>query len=716
LYHLSHNSAYELLGFQKESYVSDREINKALKRLFKQNYFENISVEYFESNETLAFIFEEKSTVSKVNLKGFMDSDDEKQKELLNIKKGTFLDRAKIEESKKRIIEALNFKGSVDNMVEVEETKLDNGTTQLEFIAREGEEIIIKDLQLEGADSLPFDDIENEMANREAEGFGWLIGRNSGEMKMRELEIDGMRIKDYYMQFGYLDAVVSKPVADIDFNRYSAKVKFRVEEGVPYSIRNINIAIDKDNILDINETLLSFLTQPKDVFNIVRFRKDLERLKYAVADKGYAFVQIEPDLKKDRDNQLVDITLNVTTGEKVFIRNVIVSGNRVTLDRVVRREVYLAPGDLYNLTDLKDSRNALGRLGYFDNINIEEKRVSTNEMDLVVSVEEGRTGMVQIGGGYSTFLGMTFDAGVSDKNVFGSGMDLGLSLQYSKISSRYTLSLTNPRLNDSLYSGSFSVNKSTFEYSYYTVDDTGFSTTIGRRFTRDFRASLGYGYSDVLYKDIDSAYSDYYSNYLESYIKSSIFLSGTYDTTDDYFLPREGVILSDSVEYAGVGGDAKFLKNTLSFNAYKGVEDYIDSDVIFRYKSKYRIMEDNGYIPLNESIHMGGIGSVRGYDPYAFPNRDLAEYKVFTALQSFTNSVEMSLPISKKAKLRWSFFVDYGWIGKDSIDDVADRGGYGGVLEWISPMAPIQFVFSRAFNDEAGDPISKFEFTMGRRF
>ena len=433
LYHLSKNSAFELLKFEEHSYVSDKEIDESIKELFKQNYFSDIFVEYIEDNETVIFNFIEKPIISKVSMKGFLDSDEVQQKQFLEIKKGSFLDQNRVQKTKQKVVEALDFKGTVDNIVEVKELKLDNGSVQLEFIVREGEEIIIDSLKIEGVKSLDFDDIKSEMTNREAEGFGWLFGRDSGEMKIKELEIDSMRIKDIYMQNGFLDAIVSKPFSDIDFNRYRASVKFNVEEGNQYSVKKVNIIIDKD-IIDLDKTISSFLLQDGDIFNIKRLRKDIQKLKSLVANQGYAFVEIVPDLDKDSENSTVKITYRVKTKEKVTIRDVIISGNRITLDRVVRREIYLAPGDTYNLTDLRGSRNALGRLGYFEDVKIEEKKISENEMDLIISVKETRTGVIQIGGGYSTYLGLTFDAGINDRNIFGSGMDLGFSLQYSKIS------------------------------------------------------------------------------------------------------------------------------------------------------------------------------------------------------------------------------------------------------------------------------------------
>jgi outer membrane protein insertion porin family len=707
LSYLSENSAKELLDFYSDT-VTDKQINDSIKKLYSQGYFDDIFVEY--KNETLIFHFIEKSTISKVTLTGFLDTDDERQKEFLQLSKGNLFDKAKVEEVKTRISEALNFKGSVDNAIEIRETKLDNGTTEIEFLVREGEEIIIKDLELSGREKESFTKIENNMGNKHKEGFGWLMGRNSGEMKIKELEIDSARIKDYYMRRGYIDVVVSKPFAQIEFNRYTSSLKYEISEGVPYDVSGIEIEIDRD-IVDLEELKENFKLEAGDRFNIDWVRKDISKIKTAVADKGYAFVNIYPNFERDREKQEVKVVYKVRTKSRVKIRDVIISNNRVTLDRVIRREVFVAPGDWYNLTDIKDSKNALGRLGYFDEVNLEEIKVSDTEIDIAVYVKEGRTGSIQVGGGYSTYLGFTFDTSLTDRNVFGSGIDMSLAFQYSKISKTYTLSFSNPRLFDSLYSGTFNVTHSEIDRDYYDVVDRGFGFNIGRRIGRHFTANFGYSYSDTQYTNVDDNLTDD----AESYIKSAVSLGLKYDTTDDYFVPREGVTIYNGVEYAGVGGTAKFVKNTLSFNVYQGLQDYIDYDMILRYKSKLRYMKDTGMIPLYESLHMGGIGTVRGYDPFSFPNRELDEYQNMKALRSFTHSFEISLPISEQAKLRWTPFIDYGYLGDNDFEDFK-RGGYGISLEWQSPMAPIQFIFSRPFDDKPTDDISKFEFTMGRRF
>jgi len=204
-----------------------------------------------------------------------------------------------------------------------------------------------------------------------------------------------------------------------------------------------------------------------------------------------------------------------------------------------------------------------------------------------------------------------------------------------------------------------------------------------------------------------------------NYAKSTFALGLNYDSTDDYFTPRKGFILGGSVGYSGIGGDQKFVDATARFGAYYGLEDIIDYDLILRYKVRGRILKDRGNIAIPEKLFMGGIGSVRGFEPYSITpfsgpddNRTL-----LGGTTSLINTVEASIPLSKAAKMRLAFFYDYGMIGRESTSfDEITKQGYGVSLEWFSPMGPINLVFAKAINPESYDRTSSFEFTMGRKF
>jgi outer membrane protein insertion porin family len=718
LVHISEPVAKRMIEFEVGDDIDVEMVDKAIKSYFKQGYFNDIWAEF--SDGKLVFFFKEKAVISQVELKGWKENDDDVLDEVIQIKKGSLYDEKKLEAAKKRIMDAISQEGKIDSVVEIEKEYLDNGSIKIIFVVNEGEEIIITKLQYAGVYGLDSDDFDEVIANKEHQFMGWFWGRNDGKMSLRDLDYDNLRIRDFYMQHGYLDAKVDAPYVRANFDSYTADMSYQIKEGDVYSIRKISIyqskhVIDDEKIRDI------ISLKEGDVFNIKHFREDAEKIKTLVADLSYAFVQVIPDLKKDKKDKTVEVVFKIMPGDKVKIRDVIISGNTRTLDRIIRRELYLGPGDMYSLTDLKDSRNALGRLGFFDGTTIEEKRIDNHTMDLVVKLKEASTGNVQLGGGYGSYGGILLSIGINDRNIWGSGINVGVKAEKSQTTQNYSFNISNPRLNDSDYSGNFSIYHSVYEYNDYTVKSDGVSIGTGHRFSRYISGYIGYGYSENEYDladTIDLNVTDTF--YFENYSKSAITISAKWDNTDDYYLAREGFELSQSFEKSGLGADADYLKSRTVFKKFNGLEEYVGFDAIFRYKARLYGIVDNGYIPLAEKFYMGGIGSVRGYESYSLSPFILDEkapdgIRRIGGKKTFSNSLELSFPLIPKAKMRLVTFVDWGFIGDDKIDEIS-RGGYGLGLEWFSPVGPIQLMFARPLNEKPLDRTSSFEFTMGQRF
>lgn len=724
---LSESVALRMLKFEVGDEVSDEKIDESIKTYHKQGYFEDIWVD-IDKDGVLTFHFKEKPLISKIELKGWKENDAEIINSVIQIKTGALYDEKKIEAAKKRIIEAISQDAKIDSVVEISKELLDNGSYKVTFLVNEGEEIIIDELLYSGVIGVDSDGFNEMIANKQREFMGWFWGRNDGKMKVADLAYDPLRIRDFYMQRGYLDAEIKEPFVRVNFDNYKADMSYQIKEGEVYSISAITIEQDKE-VVD-NAKIMELLNlKVGDVFNIETFRNDSQKIKTLIADLSYAFVQVVPDLKKNKDKREVEVVFKVMPGDKVKIRNVVISGNSRTLDRIIRRELYLGPGDMYSLTDLSDSRNALGRLGFFDGNTIEEKRVDNSTMDLVVKVKEAPTGNIQLGGGYGSYGGLLVSVSVDDRNVWGSGIDVGVKAERSSLSSNYSFSISNPRLNDSDFSGNFSIYTSSFEYDDYTVMSDGLTTGLGYRFTRYISGHLGYGYSQNKY-DIDpSADLSYLKDYMfQDYTKSSIVVTGKYDDTDDFYLPRKGVIFSQSVEGAGVGGEAEFIKTRTTFGAYKGLEEYVGFDVIARYKAKVSYVKDNGFLPIAEKFYLGGIGSVRGYESYSLSPTTQKDPKANDGIRRYggeysgTNSFELSFPLVPKAKMRVVTYLDWGYIGTseksngDYMVENLSRGGFGAGLEWFSPVGPIQLMFSKPLAEKEGDKTAVFEFTMGQRF
>ncbi|MCK4441016.1 MAG: outer membrane protein assembly factor BamA, partial [Sulfurovaceae bacterium] len=419
------------------------------------------------------------------------------------------------------------------------------------------EKIHIKHINFEGVKKIDIDDLEDALANKEEDILGWLPGLNNGVANIDQLKYDAYRVKDVYMKNGYLDAKVDTPLMRVDNGSYLADISYQIDEGEQYRINTVYIQDLVDDI-DKNELLGELNLIGGKVFDIEKLRKDITLIKEKVANLGYAYVKVIPDFKQNRENHTVDIQYLVRPGNKVYINDVIISGNYSTKDRVIRRDIYLAPGDLFNLTDLKDSKSALGRRGYFEKVDIQQQRVDENRINLLVKVKETATGSIQAGGGYGSYQHFMLNASLSDRNIFGSGISSSLSFDLSKVSRNYSFSINNPRVFDSEYSLGMNIYNSEYEFPTYKHDTFGAGANIGKQLTRNLYGYLGYSYSKNKIDSNDSTsslVSNVFSNEDLSYVKSTFNVGLSYDSTDDYFVPRRGIILGGSLAYSGVGGD-----------------------------------------------------------------------------------------------------------------------------------------------------------------
>ena len=729
LVHLSPETAKEIMGLKVGDELSGDSTDRAIAKLFRQGYFDDIYIENEGGDVTVTV--KEKPSIARIDIKGVVTNDKTAIDGLINIKQGNMYDELAIERAKERIRQYYESKGYFDTVIDVTKEPVAGNESSL-FVTmniNRGENIIIENVNLVGAKLFDYDDVEPVVANKEREFMGWMWGRNDGKVKLFELPNDPARIQDKYYQKGYLDATVSNPYLNAYMDNYTADLTYYVTEGEQYRVSSVDIEAPEFLELDKEKILKDFRLEGGDVMNSARLRQDMKKLDDMVADKGYAFVRINPKTEKNVEDKTVSIVYEVVPDEKVYIRNVQISGNDRTVDRVVRRELYLTEGNLYSRTDLQDSKDALRRTSYFDEVEIEEQRVGANQVDLLVKVKEASTGSISGGIGYGSSDGLLLNASVSDTNVFGSGMKGVISVDRSDNELSGQIGLTNPRLFDSEYSLGGTLYANDYSWNNYDEKSYGLNVVVGRKLTRNLSASLGYiieqsrisGLSDVLktvgYKDGKS-------------LKSSLIPSITYNSTDDYYLPRTGIIASTSLEFAGVGGDEKFLKSRTNFNWYQGIREWVDYDLIFRFKSSFGKIWDRGWVPINERLYLGGIRNLRGFESRTVSPKvkvSSGSWYETGGDTSFNSSAELSFPLIERVKMRGVLFVDYGVIrGRianvtapgivDYVDGRISRYSAGAGIEWVTPMGPLQLIFAKPLKKQDGDDTSTFEFTIGQRF
>lgn len=712
--------AQNISGLKIGDAITGYNTNKAITNLFNQGYFDDVYIT--ENNGNLIVHVKEKPIISKLDIEGVVTNDRTAMEQIIGLKLGQTYDKVALNQVKERVRQFYEVKGYFDTVVEIEEEFLDEDKSSLHLtvIVNRGEKITIKNVNLVGAKKLKYSDIRPAIANKQRETFGWMWGFDDGKLKTADLPNDPARIQNEYMKRGYLNATVSAPFVNTYMSNYTADLTYYITEGERFKVSEISIEAPQYLELDTQKIIKDLKLRSGKRFNADWIRRDIAKLENLVADKGYAYVEVNPDLKPDNENNTVKINYIIKPHAQIYVRNVTISGNEKTADSVVRREMYLTEGELYNRTDLVDSKNSLRRTGYFDDVEITENVVNDNEIDLNIDVKEAPTGSITGGIGYGSGDGLLLSASVSEKNIFGSGISGYVSAEKSDDQLSGAIGFTNPRIYNSEYSLSGQIYARDWDWNDYDEKAYGASATIGRKLGRYTSAYLTYEIEKSKINGLNAYYKKAgYQN--GNNLKSSLIPSIVFNNTDDYYLPRSGIIASASLDYSGLGGDIEYLKGNANFNWYFGMKDYIDWDLIFRYKAGAGYFFDDKNLPVNKKLFLGGMRSVRGYDGRSIPKKKICldnthcNYIETGGKQSFNNSFELSMPLIDRINMRFVTFFDYGMIGDDSWSE-SKRYSTGAGIEWRTPVGPLQLFWVKPLNKEDYDSTNSFEFTIGARF
>ncbi len=701
LIHISPVTADAIIKIAPGEEYNLSKIDKSIKALYNTGYFKTIKVDY--SNNTLTFICLEKPTISKIDTYNL--SDELKKllkKQNLMPKKGNLLNEEKLKELNQFIQSYYLAKGYFDSVVEIKKIPLNNTKIKLVITVNKGKKVDIRNVNFYGA-KLPKSELEDQIENREKTFWSWLPFANSGELKIYKLYEDKRNLQNFYYNLGYMDAKVSFPLAKANLDSYFADIDYKIYEGPRYIVKKITINYPKN----IKVKLPEFKLKTGKYFNASALRKDIEDIKHAFQNVGYAYAKVYPQIKKK--GHFAYITYDVFPGEIVYIRKVIISGNTKTLDRVVRRNIYLAPGEKYSYQNIQDSKYSLQRTGYLEDVKIKEKKISNNQIDLIVKVKEGLSGSLRAGLSYGSYTKIGFTINLTEKNVFGGGQQISVNADVNAKSKSYSLSLFNPRVFDTKYSLSASIFNTEFEGISYTSKERGFTLGVGKKLTRNLSASLTYGYEKVELSDYDSTL-DVKPTSTKSYIVGGL----SYDSTDNYYFPTTGQKAAVSMEFAGLGGDEKYIKTLGSYKIFYPLTNKTYKTIaVLKYRIKGGIIDKIGYLPINEKFYLGGPSTIRGFSSYSISPKDSYGNEIGGKYE-FITGPEISTPINIKNKMWLSGFIDYGAIGENSLS--ITRSSYGAEFDWITPMGPLSFIWAFPIKSKSDDDLQRFEFNIGTSF
>ena len=561
------------------------------------------------------------------------------------------------------------------------------------------------------------------METREESFFSFMSG--SGNFKEFNFQTDVERVKYFYKTKGYLQANVGTPEVTVSEDKKWVFITLKLTEGPQFSINRLSF--QGEVLFDETELRDKIDLQEKDIYSEATLRRDIQTLTEMYQDEGYAFANVLRTLEIVPGENKVNVEFSFEKGKIAYFGNITIKGNNKTRDKVVRRELMIKEGRKYSGSALRRSKENIERLGFFEPKSVVFNTITLkgrdDVLDVEVTVKERNTGQISLGAGYSTASGGFMQASIAQTNLFGRGQNLSFSLSLAKNNKTFNIGFTEPYFMDSKWTAGGDIfrmhNSASDSYSYKR---NGFDLRVGYPIFDYTRLFFTYKLEDttidaVNYPTIDEETE----NGIASTIKTSIII----DKRNNRFEPTDGYYGSTSAEFAGLGGDKKWLRYDLEGRMYEPIW----GDLILRTRLHAAKMERvNGKkIPRTEKYTLGGARNLRGYNYEAIgPMKTIVDpddpnkKHIFNegGLFSIFSSVEIEHPLAREAGLKWVVFFDAGNIYNKNIgehNNYTFKMDYGFGIRWFSPIGVLRFEYGIPINPDQPSG-NRFNFDIGQLF
>lgn len=717
-----------------------------IRLLYKMGYFVQIEVSKevtSESQVKLEYNVSEKPTISEITFEGNSEIKSEDMTEQITIKNYEILSNDKIKESVLKLEKFYEEKGFY--LVKIEPTVsplLEDGTVQLKFKITENEKVKVKKITFIGNKKLSDNELKDRLFTQEAGFFSGLS--SSGSFRQDAFEQDLQVLKYKYYNQGYLQVKLDRPLVTVTPDKKSIYITYNIEEGDQYYVGDVDFS--GDLLFEKAELLRSVKIKDNGVFSVAVMQKDILDLQAKYGDLGYAFSNVIPRYVFDEKEKKVNLVFEFEKGNKVYFGQINVVSNTKTRDKVVRRELKIHEGELYNETRKRQSQENVQRLGFFEEVNFKQiptpESPDTYKIDIVI--KERNTGQLQLTAGYGNVQGLTLGGSIQQNNFRGLGQTLGVSIEATKDRQNYSINYIEPYFLDTKWSAGYSIryeeNKERINYDNRV---TGASVRFGHPiWGDDVRIYLGYGvektelfatiYTDPILFPLDTARG------ISSYTTTKL----EYDTRNDRFNPSEGILADATYLYSGLGGDLKYGVFSTQFRYYKN----IFWDVIWRNSLFYSDLQPltDAPVPFTKRNPLGGAYSLRGFGSNTVGKRLFSQYRydqigtndgnpfyspsisdqdrrrrstlIFGGTKNALFNTELQYPLIKEAGLNGVVFYD---VGESEDDITASRlvSDIGIGFRWQSPLGLLRFEWGwPTKTDDIDRDAVNFEFSIGPPF
>ena len=698
---------------------SRRVIREDVKRLYDLGYFSDIKVKAdpYKEGVKVTFIVEEEFLIKEINLEGERALKEETLREIMTLGRGDVFNERLLKKDVEKLTSLYHEKGYHLAQVRTEVKRLkEEREVEITFLIEEGTAARIKEIEIEGNHSFPDERIKEIMVSRVDRLF------RRGVFREDVLQDDLRRIISFYQNQGFLKAEIVGTEKRLDETKRWMYLRIKIEEGPQFRVGRIEI---EGNVLFTAEEIRNELKMVEDsIYSPDGLLHEVRRIKVYYAERGYIFARVEPTTDIREEEKRVDILYEITEGKLAYIERIEVVGNVKTQDKVIRREILVKPGDVFDGRKIDRSRQNIFNLGFFEEVTYYiTPGTVPHKKNLVFEVTERRTGAFIFGFGYSTvddFIGFVrlsqdnFD--IKNPPTFtGAGQKIRIKAQLGAEKTEYDLSFTEPWLFDRPLSAGFDIYDTTRAWADYDEGRAGGRLRLGYPLTELIRGSLAYKYEDVEIFNVDKDASRLIKREEGIFTTSSLELGVVKDTRDSILAPTRGYRNSISAEVAGgiLGGDRDFIKcigeTSWFFRPFKRWEK-----LILNLRLRGGWVGEYGrtdYVPIYERFYLGGAHSVRGYAPRDIGPKDERGEPIGGEVFLQSN-IELTHPIV--GDIKGAVFFDSGGVWEDAGDmnfrDMESGVGIG--VRLALPIGPVRLDYGWALDRGEG----RMHFTGGWGF
>ncbi len=719
------------LEVQSGQRYNPRAVSRDIRRLFDLGYFANVqaAVTPVGNQVVLTYIIEEKLVVQEISVTGNRRVRDRQIRSVLTTREGQPFLPENQEQDRQAIVQLYEGRGYANTVVDAVVEQVGPSRVRVYYNIEEGRKARIRSIDFVGNELLTDRALRREIDTSRA---WWFLG---GRYEEDRFEQDLQNLIDVYSDYGRLE--VDVPRADIEYSDDGKRMDITVyiNEGPEYRVNVLefseNIVYDDDELLD------TIQVQAGDLHNRGQVLRDADLIEQGYQESGYVNALITPQVTLDRDAKTTHVVHNINEGVLKYIREIDITGNEVTKDEVIRREMLISPGERFDGVSVRDSQRRIENTRYFDNVRItlDDYEGEGRFTNLLVDVEEGKTGNFNFGFGYSSEdrLGGFAELRLNNFDITnwptfsGGGQQFAARVNVGERRDQYSLSFTDPEI----FGYPLSFGADLYDESYrvrgganYREDQRGAQLRLGKVLSPHVTVRTSMGYQSTNISELPFFVNPEIRRQRGQSTTISNYWEIERNTLDRHFDPSSGSVHTLGLQIAGLGGDNNFLKFEHDSQWFWALDE--EEKWIFSFRTREGYLTEYGssdYIPLQDRFYAGGTNTVRG-----FRNRDIGpsgrEFIVFGDRFALGGNLRWVTNVEMKYKvtdmLRVYAFVDSAGVWADTSDfsfgDMKHGAGVGLGVD-VPRIGPIRVDYGYPINPDGDQSSSgRLHMTTGFRF